>query len=156
MNEAENMLKEQPSESCATKKYVFRQLTATVIVVAVVGLLSPSSWSASAPIKVTIHVPSKSLSIMPYYFGKDKGFFGSEQIEPQLVMMAPPTAIAALVSGELDFSTTTGAATSAMMRGLSLKRTAGNQIDTGTRGQGHRRNLSDGCGGNVDDDDSPG
>jgi ABC-type nitrate/sulfonate/bicarbonate transport system substrate-binding protein len=45
-----------------------------------------------------------------------------EQIEPQLVVMAPPTAIAALVAGELDFSSTTGAATSAMMRGLPLKR----------------------------------
>jgi NitT/TauT family transport system substrate-binding protein len=71
---------------------------------------------------VTIHVPSKSLSIMPYYFGKDKGFFAAEQIEPQLVMMAPPTAIAALVAGELDFSSTTGAATSATMRGLPIRR----------------------------------
>ncbi|HXF74718.1 MAG TPA: ABC transporter substrate-binding protein, partial [Methylomirabilota bacterium] len=56
------------------------------------------------------------------YFGKDKGFFAAEQIEPQLVMMAPPTAIAALVAGELDFSSTTGAATSAIMRGLPLRR----------------------------------
>jgi ABC-type nitrate/sulfonate/bicarbonate transport system substrate-binding protein len=37
-------------------------------------------------------------------------------------MMAPPTAIAALVAGELDFSSTTGAATSAIMRGLPLRR----------------------------------
>ena len=59
---------------------------------------------------------------MPYYFGKDKGFFAAEHVEPQLIMMSPPTAIAALVAGELDFSTTTGAATSAMMRGLPLKR----------------------------------
>jgi NitT/TauT family transport system substrate-binding protein len=59
---------------------------------------------------------------MPYYFGKDKGFFAAEHIEPQLVMMAPPTAIAALVAGELDFSSTTGAATSAIMRGLPLRR----------------------------------
>jgi NitT/TauT family transport system substrate-binding protein len=59
---------------------------------------------------------------MPYYFGKDKGFFAAEQIEPQLVMMAPPVAIAALVAGELDFSSTTGAATSAIMRGLPLRR----------------------------------
>jgi ABC-type nitrate/sulfonate/bicarbonate transport system substrate-binding protein len=59
---------------------------------------------------------------MPYYFGKDKGFFAAERIEPQFVMMAPPTAIAALLAGELDFSSTTGAATSAMMRGLPLKR----------------------------------
>jgi NitT/TauT family transport system substrate-binding protein len=79
-------------------------------------------YAASTPIKVTIHVPSKSLSIMPYYFGKDKGFFAAEQIEPQLVMMAPPTAIAAMVAGELDFSSTTGAATSAIMRGLPLRR----------------------------------
>ena len=37
-------------------------------------------------------------------------------------MMSPPTAIAALVAGELDFSSTTGAATSAIMRGLPLRR----------------------------------
>ena len=81
-----------------------------------------AAYGAGAPMKVTIHVPSKSLSIMPYYFGKDKGFFAAEQIEPQLVMMAPPTAIAAMVAGELDFSSTTGAATSAIMRGLPLRR----------------------------------
>lgn len=79
-------------------------------------------WAAPATTKVTIHVPSKSLSIMPYYFGKDKGYFAAEQIEPQLIMMSPPTAIAALIAGELDFSSTTGAATSAIMRGLPLKR----------------------------------
>jgi ABC-type nitrate/sulfonate/bicarbonate transport system substrate-binding protein len=94
-----------------------------VIVVAAAFLLSGSVVSAaSAPMRVTIHVPSKSLSIMPYYFGKDKGFFAAEQIEPQLIMMAPPVAIAALVAGELDFSSTTGAATSAIMRGLPLRR----------------------------------
>lgn len=92
--------------------------------VMIVGLLLPLQLArgAVAPTKVTIHVPSKSLSIMPYYFGKDKGFFAAEQIEPQLVMMAPPVAIAALVAGELDFSSTTGAATSAIMRGLPIRR----------------------------------
>ena len=92
------------------------------LIVIVLMLVLQSAHAASAPTKVTIHVPSKSLSIMPYYFGKDKGFFAAEQIEPQLVMMAPPTAIAAMVAGELDFSSTTGAATSAIMRGLPLRR----------------------------------
>jgi NitT/TauT family transport system substrate-binding protein len=78
--------------------------------------------AASQPTKVTVHVPSKSLAIMPYYFGKDKGFFSKELIEPQLVVMSPPTAIAALVAGELDFATTLGAATTAIMRGLPLRR----------------------------------
>jgi ABC-type nitrate/sulfonate/bicarbonate transport system substrate-binding protein len=85
-------------------------------------LATQSAYAAAAPTKVTIHVPSKSLSIMPYYLGKDKGFFAAEGIEPQLVMMAPPTAIAAMVAGELDFSSTTVAATSAIMRGLPLRR----------------------------------
>lgn len=78
--------------------------------------------AASQPARITIHFPSKSLSLMPFYFGKDKGFFSPELIELQFVVMAPPTAIAALVAGELDFSTTLGAATSAIMRGLPLKR----------------------------------
>jgi ABC-type nitrate/sulfonate/bicarbonate transport system substrate-binding protein len=86
------------------------------------SLLVVFSAAGAAAMKVAVHVPSKSLSIMPYYFGKDKGYFAAEQIEPQLVMMPPPTAIAALIAGELDFSSTTGAATSAMMRGLPLKR----------------------------------
>ena len=93
-----------------------------VVMTSVFSFSAPSIWAASTPIKVTIHVPSKSLSIMPYYFGKDKGFFAAEQVEPQLVMMSPPIAIAALVAGELDFSSTTGAATSAIMRGLPIRR----------------------------------
>jgi hypothetical protein len=68
-----------------------------LITAPVVFLVSSLGWTASSPTRVTIHVPSKSLSIMPYYFGKDKGFFAPELVEPQLVMMSPPTAIAALV-----------------------------------------------------------
>jgi NitT/TauT family transport system substrate-binding protein len=59
---------------------------------------------------------------MPYYFGKDKGFFPAEVVDVQFVLMGPPTAIVALVAGELDFSTTLGAATSAMMQGHPLRR----------------------------------
>ena len=51
----------------------------TVIALVMPGL-APAAFAASAPMKVTVHVPSKSLSIMPYYFGKDKGFFAAEQI----------------------------------------------------------------------------
>ena len=59
---------------------------------------------------------------MVFYFGKDKGFFFEEGIDAQLVAMSPPVAIAAMVAGELDFSTTLGVATAAIMRGSSLKR----------------------------------
>jgi len=78
--------------------------------------------AASSPTKITVHVPGKTLNVMAFYFGKDKGFFAQEGIDAQLVAMAPPTAIVALVAGELDFSTTLGAATSAIMRGSAIKR----------------------------------
>ena len=74
------------------------------VVVLVLFVALHTAHGAGAPTKVTIHIPSKSLSIMPYYFGKDKGFFAAEQIEPQLVMMAPPIAIAALAPDVVDVS----------------------------------------------------
>jgi len=115
------MLRLKPGQSIVVKRCFLRLLSLAVFALAA-GLWAPSIWAASAPSKVTIHVPSKSLSLMPYYFGMDKGFFLPENVEPQFVVMSPPIAIAALVAGELDFSTTLGAATSAILRGLPLKR----------------------------------
>jgi NitT/TauT family transport system substrate-binding protein len=113
------MNKEKPMKRAPT---VWSRLFSLATVLSALAAAAYSGEAVAAATKVTIHVPSKSLSIMPYYFGKDKGFFAAEQIEPQLVMMAPPTAIAAIVAGELDFSSTTGAATSAIMRGLPIRR----------------------------------
>jgi NitT/TauT family transport system substrate-binding protein len=87
------------------------------------GLSIPIAWSAATPTKITIPRPWEDLgSDRPSISAKDKGFFSQEGIDAQLVAMAPPTAIVALVAGELDFSTTLGAATSAMMRGSAIKR----------------------------------
>jgi ABC-type nitrate/sulfonate/bicarbonate transport system substrate-binding protein len=100
---------------------------AFVLVVAVAQAQQPQKvprigyLSSISPSVVSDRIEA-SLAVMLFYFGKDKGFFSEEGIETQLVAMAPPTAIAALVAGELDFSTTLGAATSAIMRGHPLKR----------------------------------
>src|SRR5262249_1566885 len=91
-------------------------------VLALMLAASGASLAAAAPAKVRIHIPSKSLALMPFYFGKDKGFFPRETVDVELIAMSPPTAIAALVAGELDFSTTLGASTSAIMQGHPLKR----------------------------------
>jgi ABC-type nitrate/sulfonate/bicarbonate transport system substrate-binding protein len=104
------------------KRFVQARPWLIAVAVVALGLTAPSSHAAAQPAKVTISIPSKSLALMPYYFGNDKGFFPRETIEIQLVAMAPPIAIVALVAGELDFSTTLGAATSAIMQGHSLRR----------------------------------
>jgi len=79
-------------------------------------------WGAQSNTRAIMHIPTKSLTSMPLFFGKDKGFFAREGVDADLVLMSPPTAIAALVAGELDFSTTVGAGISATMRGLPIKR----------------------------------
>jgi NitT/TauT family transport system substrate-binding protein len=80
------------------------------------------SSGAQSNTRAIIHIPTKSLTSMPLFFGRDKGFFAREGVDADLVLMSPPTAIAALVAGELDFSTTVGAGISATMRGLPIKR----------------------------------
>lgn len=103
-------------------KFLERATVIAALVSIILAFYLPLAWGASFPTKITIHIPGKSLSVMSFYFGKDKGFFAEEGIDAQLVAMSPPVAIAAMVAGELDFSTTLGAATSAIMRGSSLKR----------------------------------
>jgi ABC-type nitrate/sulfonate/bicarbonate transport system substrate-binding protein len=89
---------------------------------AAVVLFPLLSWAGQTNTRALIHIPTKSLTSMPLFFGKDKGFFAREGVDVDLVLMSPPTAIAALVAGELDFSTTVGAGISASMRGLPIKR----------------------------------
>jgi ABC-type nitrate/sulfonate/bicarbonate transport system substrate-binding protein len=107
------------SMSFALPLTFLRRATAVSIMLA---FSAPIAWGATSATKTTIHIPGKSVSVMVFYFGKDKGFFFEEGIDAQLVAMSPPVAIAAMVAGELDFSTTLGAATTAIMRGSSLKR----------------------------------
>ena len=91
-------------------------------VIATLAVFSSVPCSAQANARAIVHIPTKSLTSMPLFFGKDKGFFARENVDVDLVLMSPPTAIAALVAGELDFSTTVGAGISATMRGLPIKR----------------------------------
>src|SRR5215813_14503673 len=66
-------------------------------------VLSPLlSWAAQTNTRAIIHIPTKSLTSMPLFFGRDKGFFTREGVDADLVLMSPPTTIAALVAGELD------------------------------------------------------
>src|SRR5262249_15832037 len=70
---------------------------------AAVVLFPLLSWAAPPNTRAIIHIPTKSLTSMPLFFGRDKGFFTREGVDADLVLMSPPTAIAALVAGGLGF-----------------------------------------------------
>ena len=98
-----------------------RRATVVPIFASIVLTLSvPIAWGAASPTKITIHIPGKTLAVMVFYFGKDKGFFSQEGIDAQLVAMAPPIAIAAMVAGlensEMDFGSGRGGGTPSRKR----------------------------------------
>ena len=52
--------------------------------------------------RVRITVPAKSLTFLPYYFGKAQGIFAKEGIDLEIIVMRPPLGVTALVAGDLD------------------------------------------------------
>ena len=71
--------------------------------------------------KVRLTVPAKSLTFVPYYFGKSKGFFEQEGIDLELIVMRPPIGITALQAKEVDYSAAGGLSIRAAMKGLPLR-----------------------------------
>jgi ABC-type nitrate/sulfonate/bicarbonate transport system substrate-binding protein len=88
--------------------FLRRAMLIAALITIILTFCFPLAWGASAPTKITVHTPGKSLGVMVFFFGKDKGFFLEEGIEAQLVVMSPPIAIAAMVAGELDFLDNSG------------------------------------------------
>jgi NitT/TauT family transport system substrate-binding protein len=90
----------------------------------------------AAPLVVTVHgqqegkkaserirltVPAKSLTFLPYYFGKAHGLFSKEGIDLEIIVMRPPLGVTALVAGDLDYSAAGGVSLRAAMKGAPLR-----------------------------------
>ena len=71
--------------------------------------------------KVRLTVPAKSLTFIPYYFGKAHGFFAKEGIDLEIIVMRPPLGVTALLAGELDYSAAGGLSVRAAMKGAPLR-----------------------------------
>ena len=75
---------------------------------------------AADHVKVTIPVASE-VGYAPFYLGIDKGYFAAEGLEVELVGAGGGIATPALLSGDVQFSGSPGAAISAIMKGAPLK-----------------------------------
>lgn len=85
-----------------------------------IGLLPdlPSRLHA-APMR--IGVPSPSVSYFPLIVASKKGFFAQEGIQTEIIMMRPSIVPAALSNSEIQFTTATGTAAGAILRGFPFK-----------------------------------
>ena len=88
------------------------------------------SWASSAlqaqdakkPLeRVRLTVPAKSLTFLPYYFGKAQGIFVREGVDLEIIVMRPPLGVTALVAGDLDYTAAGGLSIRAAMKGASIR-----------------------------------
>jgi ABC-type nitrate/sulfonate/bicarbonate transport system substrate-binding protein len=71
--------------------------------------------------KVRLTVPAKSLTFLPYYYGKAQGNFAREGIDLEIIVMRPPLGVTALVAGDLDYTAAGGLSFRAAMKGVPIR-----------------------------------
>ncbi|MEK6600847.1 MAG: ABC transporter substrate-binding protein [Candidatus Binatota bacterium] len=103
------------------------------VVLLLLALVLPQLWGANlaaqeggSPLrrpleKVKLTVAAKSVTFVPFYFGKAKGFFKEEGIDLDIVVIRPPIGITALQAGEVDYSASSGVGMRAALKGASLR-----------------------------------
>jgi len=74
--------------------------------------------------RVRLTVPAKSLTFLPYYFGKAQGFFAREGVDLEIIVMRPPLGVTALAAGDLDYSAAGGLSVRAAMKGVPIRTVA--------------------------------
>jgi NitT/TauT family transport system substrate-binding protein len=77
--------------------------------------------SVQAADKVRIGFPDRAAQFVPLPLGEQRGFFREEGLQGEFIRIAPTVAIAALVSGEIDYYTSIGSGVAATVRGLPVK-----------------------------------
>ena len=94
-----------------------------IVVISVLILIVPALLYAQQRSfeKARLTVPARSLTFVPYYFGKSKGFFDNEGIDLEIIVMRPPIGVTALQAGEVDYSGAGGLSIRAAMKGLPLR-----------------------------------
>ena len=71
--------------------------------------------------QLRIALPSNTIAATHFYVGKGLGIFENYGFESQILILEPRAALAALLTGDLDFYTATGTTTRAALRGVPVR-----------------------------------
>ena len=86
--------------------------------------LIASSFEANAEV-VNIGISTVGLYELPTEISKRRGFYQDEGLDARKIVVRTPLHVAALLAGELDYSTVTGIILSASVQGMPLKSVMG-------------------------------
>jgi ABC-type nitrate/sulfonate/bicarbonate transport system substrate-binding protein len=82
---------------------------------------APAATAPPTPMRVTMASPSPGVIFLAYYLGQAKGLYAAEGVDADLTVLTANTGIAALLAGELDFTTAAGSAARATATGAPLR-----------------------------------
>src|SRR5437879_5103853 len=95
-----------------------RYLIVSISIGAIVFCSSATFAQQSKKLRpLRIALPSHTIAATHFYVGKSLGVFESYGFEPQILVLEPRAALAALLTGDLDFYTATGTTTRAALGG---------------------------------------
>jgi len=95
--------------------------------------VAPTAAAASAPtvgsagatppalMHVAINVPSPGINHLVYFLGKERGLYAAEGLDVDVEVMPANTGIAALLAGQMDFTTSSGSAARAAATGSPVR-----------------------------------
>ena len=89
------------------------------IALLLVCLVVPTRTSGAD--RVRFAYPAKSLNYLPVTLGRDKGIFHGEGIDLQMILVASTIQVAALTTGDIDFSGAQSQVMAGAARGLAVK-----------------------------------
>lgn len=69
---------------------------------------------------VQVSIPAHSVSHIAFYAAQDNGYYREEGLDVELILMAAPVAIRALIGGDVDVSTVGGSGIPPIIRGAAL------------------------------------
>ena len=92
------------------------------LVVAALLLAAPAHAADKVPAdKVTVTYASFDALYAPYFLARDHGYFAKEDLDVELMQAGGGTSTPALIAGSVQFSSSSGSAITAILRGAKLK-----------------------------------
>ena len=88
---------------------------------ALLGLLCVASAGAE---KIRTAVPGLNLNYLSIFSADARGFFRDEGLDNETIVIGGPAGIAALISGDVDYSGAGGSGLRAAVKGAPLKRSS--------------------------------
>ena len=100
------------------KKFAWRFGAWSLLMIGILALPAPAQ---EKPEKVRVAVATSSMAFLVPFIAKDRGFYLKQGAEVELIQMRPNIAVAALLSGDIDYIELIGSAIRSAARGLPIR-----------------------------------